>query len=155
MFYNKSGLKNNYKYMEVPVNYGVVLVAAVANMVLGSLWFGPLLGKAWMNAGGWTKEKMMEAKKKGMAVSYALMALGSVVMACTLAHVLVLTNVYFGTSGVSLGISVGFLSWIGFVAPVTMGVVLWENKTWTYWMITYMYYLVALVLMGAILAVLQ
>jgi hypothetical protein len=139
--------------MEVPINYLAVLVAAIANMILGSLWFGPFFGKAWMRAGDWTEEKMTEAKKKGMTMSYALMGLGSLVMACTLAHVLVLTNTYFGTSGVSLGVSVGFLSWIGFVAPVTMGVVLWENKSWTYWAITYGYYLVALVLMGAILAV--
>jgi hypothetical protein len=141
--------------MEVPVNYLAVLIAGIANMILGSLWFGPLFGKAWMVAGGWTKEAMTEAKKKGMAMSYVLMALGSLVMACTLAHVLVLTNVYFGTSGVSLGVSVGFLSWIGFVVPVTTGVVLWENKSWKYWAITYTYYLAALILMGAILAVWQ
>lgn len=139
--------------MDVPVNYLTVLIAAIANMILGSLWFGPLFGKAWAAAGGWTKETMTEAKKKGMAMSYALMGLGSLVMACTLAHVLVLTNAYFGTSGVSLGISIGFLSWIGFVVPVTMGVVLWENKSWMYWAITYTYYLVAFLLMGALLAV--
>jgi hypothetical protein len=154
MFYTRNSLIiPNNKHMEVPVNYAAVLVAAIANMILGSLWFGPLFGKAWMAAGGWTKEIMTETKKKGMTMSYVLMGLGSFVMACTLAHVLVLTNVYFGTSGVSLGVSVGFLSWVGFVAPVTMGVVLWENKSWTYWMITHTYYLVALVLMGAILAV--
>ena len=73
MLYNKA-TKSSYFDMEtIPINYVAVLVAAVANMILGSLWFGPIFGKMWVKASGMTREKMEEAKKKGMAGSYALM----------------------------------------------------------------------------------
>ena len=139
--------------MEIPINYWAVLVAAVANMVLGGLWFGPIFGKMWVKASGMTSEKIEEAKKKGMAGSYALMFLGSLVMAYVLAHSLVFGNAYLGTSGVTAGLMVGFWNWLGFVAPVTIGVVLWDGKSWKYWAITYFYNLVGFLIMGAILAV--
>ena len=47
--------------MEIPINYLAVLAAAVSNMVLGFLWYGPLFGKTWSKLMGWgemTPEKM-------------------------------------------------------------------------------------------------
>ena len=40
------------------INYGAVVGAAVASMILGSLWYGPLFGKPWMAAMGFTKDAM-------------------------------------------------------------------------------------------------
>lgn len=138
--------------MVVPINYVAVLVAAVTNMILGSLWFGPIFGKMWIKASGMSPEQCEAGKHKNMGGSYALMFVGSLVMAYVLAHALVFGNAYLGTSGVSAGLMVGFWNWLGFVAPVTIGVVLWDNKRWGYWAITYLYNLVGLLIMGAILA---
>ena len=137
----------------VPINYIAVVVAAVANMALGSLWYGPLFGKAWMAASGVTCEKIDGAKAKGMAKSYVLMMLGSLVMSYVLAHALIFASTYLHASGVSAGLTAGFWNWLGFIAPVTMGVVLWEGKPWKLWCINSCYYLVALLIMGSILAV--
>ncbi len=52
----------------------------------------------------------------------------------------------------SAGVSVGFGAWIGFVAPVSLGIVLWDGKPWKLWMINAGYYLVGLLLIGSILA---
>ena len=137
----------------IPINYLAVLAAAVANMALGALWFGPIFGKAWVKASGMSDEKVAQAKSKSMAGNYALMFIGSLVMAYVLAHALVFGNTYLGTAGISAGLTVGFWNWLGFVAPVTIGVVLWDGKPWKFWAITYLYNLVGLLIMGAILAV--
>ena len=138
--------------MTVSINYLAVLLAAVANIVLGFLWYGPLFGKQWIAMMGFTKESMDEAKKKGMAKSYALMALGSLIMSYVLAHSFIFASAYTQTPGAVGGLMVGFWSWLGFVAPVTLGTVLWEGKTWKLWILNSGYYFVGLLIMGVILS---
>ena len=46
--------------MNVIVNLWAVVACAVASMIIGSIWYGPLFGKAFMTATGmdqWTPEK--------------------------------------------------------------------------------------------------
>ena len=137
----------------VPVNYLAVLVAAVASMIIGSLWYGPLFGKPWMALMGMTPEKIAAAKGKSMAMNYGLMFVGSFVMSFVLAHSLFfVTSTYIHTTYLIVGMTVGFWSWLGFVAPVTLGSVLWENKSWNLWLLNNGYYIVTLVVMGVILA---
>jgi hypothetical protein len=47
----------------------------------------------------------------------------------------------------------GFFNWIGFIAPVTLGTVLWGGKSWKLWLIDNGFYLIDLLIMGMILAV--
>ncbi|TAK04765.1 DUF1761 domain-containing protein [Patescibacteria group bacterium] len=136
----------------VPINYVAVLAAAVASIVLGFLWYGPIFGKPWMKMMGFTKDSMDAAKKKGMVKSYLLMSIGSLVMAYVLAHSLVFASAYTKTVGVSAGLMVGFWSWLGFVAPVKMGDQLWGGKPWMLFVIEAGYYFVSLCAMGVILA---
>ena len=56
----------------VTINYIAVLVAAIVNMVLGFLWYGPLFGKQWIQMMNFDKKKMAEAKRKGMGKTYAV-----------------------------------------------------------------------------------
>jgi hypothetical protein len=135
------------------VNYLAVLVAAIISMVLGFLWYGPIFGKKWIALMNFTPASMEAAKAKGMAKSYALMVLGSLLMAYILSHNLVFGSSYLGTEGVVAGLNVGFWNWLGFVVPVTMGSVLWEGKSWKLWWLNVGYYLVSMLLMGIILAV--
>lgn len=139
----------------VPINYLAVLVAAILNMVLGWLWYGPLFGKPWMAMMGFTPDKMAAAQKKGMGQSYALMFVGSLVMSWVLAHALIFASTYLMLSGIVAGLMGGFFNWLGFIAPVTLGSVLWEGKPWKLWVLNAGYYLVGLMLMGVVLAVWQ
>ena len=51
--------------MALEVNYLAVLVAAIVNMVVGALWYSPLLfGKAWMKLTGFNKKQLKKAKEK-------------------------------------------------------------------------------------------
>lgn len=136
--------------MEVSVNYSAVLIAAIASMAVGFVWYGLLFRAQWMAYMGLTVESMANMKMSANT-AYALQFVGSLVMAYVLAHSIVFASAYTGVEGAIAGVMAGFWSWLGFVAPVTLGVVLWENKPWGLWLINASNYLVALVLMGAII----
>ncbi len=139
--------------VQVPINYLAVIVAAVANMVLGFLWYGPLFGKQWMALMGMTKEKMdAEKAKGGMWKVYLLAFIGSLVMAFILDHAIIFAGSYLGVSGWSAGLQGGFWNWLGFIAPVTLGSVLWEGKSWKLWFLMNGYYLLSFLIMGSIVA---
>ena len=42
------------------LNFLAVVVAAIAPMVIGGIWYGPLLGRQWMSAHGYTPERLEE-----------------------------------------------------------------------------------------------
>ena len=129
------------------VNYLAVLVAAVVNMIVGFLWYGPLFGKRWTKLMGWTAADM-EAGKKTMGKTYGLTYIGAAFMAYVLSVVL---NNSSATDFMS-GAMVGFWIWLGFVVPVQMSEVLYGKKSWDLYYLNIGYYLVALVLMGGVLA---
>jgi hypothetical protein len=139
--------------VEVPINYWAVLVCGVAAMVLGALYFGPLFGKMYSRLMGF--DAMDPAKRaevmKGMNKSYALTFVGSLVTAFILAHAVIYAQAYMGWSGLSAGLVTGFMSWIGFIAPVTMGNVLWGQSTWKLWALSNGHNLLQLLIFGAIL----
>lgn len=139
----------------VPLNYVAIAAAAVANMILGSLWYGPLFGKTWMKLSGISMGHMNAEMKKQITISYTIMAIGSVVMAFVMAHSMVFAMSYLEITGVSAGVQGGFWNWLGFVAPVTVGTVIWEGKPWKLWFINAGFYLVSLIVMGIILALWQ
>jgi hypothetical protein len=137
--------------MEININYWAVVVAAVASMAVGFVWYGFLFRKSWMELMGYTVESM-EQMKMSATKAYILQFVASLVMAYVLAHSLIFASAYTGTAGAAAGMTAGFWSWLGFVAPITLGVVLWENKPWKLWFINASNYLVALIVMGMILA---
>ncbi len=138
--------------MDIPINYYAVIAAAVSNMVLGFLWYGPLFGKKWMALSGRTAESLEADKQKGMALTYVIQILGALLMSYVLAHAIIFGMAYTNTYGILGGVTASFWYWLGFVAPVTVGDVLWNGRSWSYWCISAGYYLVALLIMGAILA---
>ena len=128
-------------------NWLEIVVAAVTAMVLGFLWYGPIFGKYWMKLTGMTEAKMNEAKKKGMARSYATMMVSALVMAYALS--MFISKI--GANSMMDGVLVGFWAWLGFAAPVQLSKVLWGSDTWELYYLETGYYLVSLVLMGAII----
>lgn len=141
--------------MNIPIEWSAVFVAAIATFALGSLWYGPLFGKTWMRLMGISEQQMMEAKQKGMVKSgmlrsYSLMFVGNIITSYVLGAVVFSSFLFFLNLGVWAGALIGFALWLGFVAPVTLGTVLWEGKSWKLWVLNNSYYLVSFVLMGFI-----
>lgn len=130
--------------MEMEINYMAVLVAGVANMVLGAIWYGPLFCKQWMALSGMTKEKIEKAKPN-MNTLYAAGFIVSLVMAYVLAW-------FVGVAeSMDAALMTGFWLWLGFIATVTAGNVLWKGEPRQLWMLDNGYRLLALLVMSAIL----
>lgn len=133
----------------ISVNYTAVIAAAAVNMVLGFVWYGPLFGKAWSMMMGFTKEDMEKAKKEGMTKSYAITLVGALVMAYVFAHFISVG----GASTISAGATIGLWLWLGFIATTTLSGMLWGKKPYKLYLLENGYYLVLLVINGALLAV--
>ena len=131
----------------ISINYWAVLAAAVASMVLGFLWYGPLFGKVWIKLMNFDKKQMEQMKKKGMGKIYTLMVINTLVVSYILAHFIK----YLGTT-VPEALQTAFWLWLGFIATVMLGSVLWEGKSWKLYSINAAYWLVNLAVMSAILA---
>jgi len=134
--------------VNVPVNYLAVVVAAVANYLIGSLWYGVLFRNAWQKFSGVSEMKIT-------ALSVVLTLIGALLMSYVLQHALFFANQYLKTSGIGGGLMVGFFNWVGFIAPVTIGLVVYEKKSWMLWILNNAYWLISLLVMGVILSVWQ
>jgi hypothetical protein len=125
------------------LNLMAVLVAALAAFVVGSLWYTVLFGKIWMKLAGVKKDK----KDPYMAVRFLVYLIGQLVMAFVLAHFLIFTNAVSYVEGF---ITVFWL-WLGFIAPISIGGVLWEKKSINLFVLNGVYNLIAMGVMSVIL----
>ncbi|MBI4235194.1 DUF1761 domain-containing protein [Candidatus Peregrinibacteria bacterium] len=129
------------------VNLIAVLLATVAAFIIGGFWYSPFLfGNAWTSAMGFNEKEM---KKKGVAKSYILNFIATLIMAYVFAHILALLKVV----DLLESLQAAFWIWLGFIATVGMGSVLWENKPLKLYFINVLYYLVMLVAMAAVITV--
>jgi hypothetical protein len=130
------------------INYLAVLVSSVIAMIIGSLWYRVLFGKAWIKLMNINEKQIKESKNKGMAKSYFIMFISLLVMNYVLAHFIQYTQ----SNKFSLGMETGFWIWLGFLATTMLGIVLWENKPFKLYLINASNYLVMLLISGGILA---
>jgi hypothetical protein len=130
----------------IPINYWAVLVAAIVRMAVGFAWYSPpVLLKPWQALTGITPEKMQAGLAKAMAVDI----LASLLMAFALANII-------GASGITdwlNGALAGFWVWLGFMATLLVSLWGYENRSLKLIAINLGNNLIALVLMGALLAV--
>lgn len=128
------------------VNFLAVLLAAIASMVLGSLWYGPVFGKQWMMMAGISEEKMKAGGKNAMIAAMVTGFITSLVTAYVFATFLR----YVGEMTVQSGLTLGFWVWLGFFATTQLGVVIWEMKSVKLYVLNTAYSLANLLIMGAI-----
>lgn len=129
----------------IQVNLLAVLIAAMAAMGIGSIWYGPLFGKTWMKLIGISKD---DVNKKEMPKLYGIMFLASLVEAYVLSHFIH----YAGAVGLVLGAKTGLWAGLGFVATTMIGNYMFAKRPMKLYYIDAGYALVNLVIMGAIIA---
>ena len=141
--------------MNVEINYLAVLVAGVAAMAVGFLWYGPLLfAKPWMKLMGHTKETM-EGAKKDLAKTYTESFILTLVSAYVLSHVMGLSQSFYNYGAVMTGLTSAFWMWLGFVMPVQATDVLFGGKKWKLFGINTGYQLASLLAMGVVLGLMN
>ena len=124
-----------------------VLAAGVANIVIGFIWYHPkVFGATWMQLAN-ISPQVAESKKKLMPLMVFFGFCASVIAAYVMNHFGIAWGVFDWIGGVELG----FWIWLGFVAPVLLGVVLWEGKSFKLFTINAGYWLVSFIVMGVIL----
>ena len=75
--------------------------------------------------------------------------IGSALMAFVLLHAVH----YAGANTLMLGAAVGSLNWLGFVATTSLGTVTFEKRPFALFVLNNGYLAIALIVMGAILAI--
>jgi hypothetical protein len=131
------------------VNYLAVVIAAVAAWLAGAAWYMGL-GKVWMSALGTTPEKMAECKDKpGSFLPFIYAFVAELAMAFALAGVLG----HLGPGQVTLrnGIISAIFCWLGFVMTTMLVNNSFARRDWRLLLIDGGHWLVALVLIGAII----
>ena len=132
------------------VNYIAIIVASIVVMIIGFLWYSPLLfGNVWMKLSNISKKDIDKNKKKGMG-KYMLAAFVALLLT---AGVMEFMLELIGYTDFFSGVVFGFLVWLGFVATVMLNNVLWEGKSVPLYLLNILYELVVFVVMGGILGV--
>ena len=132
------------------LNWLAILVAAISTMVVGFLWYSPVLfAKPWMREMGYDpsdKARVAEMQKSA-GPAYAGSCAAGLLSAFTLAlilHGLRAEDLHFG-------LMVGFHVWLGFVATVQLTGALFMKQSMKLFAINTGYQLVCYLVMGAIL----
>ena len=132
------------------INLLGVLVAAISTMVVGFLWYSPMLfAKAWVREMGYdmNDKAKMEEMKKSAGPAYA----GSFVASLVSAFMLALFLHWTRAEDWQFGVLIGFHVWLGFVATVQLTGVLFMKQSMKLFAINTGYQLVCYLVMGAIL----
>ena len=131
--------------LALDVNWIAVIVAAVASMVIGFVYYHPaVLGKRWQELIG----RSMDPSSAGMA--YAYTAVGAVIAAFVVAQLIHWSDAY----SIGGGAFVGAIGWLGFTATSSFADYLFSGRPWALYSIQNGYQLLSFVVMGGIIGAL-
>lgn len=132
--------------------YLPALVAAIAQFILGMLWYSPIMfGNAWMKMTGLTKESIDASMKKNMPLIMLGGFATGYIVSLTIGYLLMLVNI----SDVMMAVKFAAILWFGFNATVLFGMVLWENKPFKLFLLQSGYWLVGFSIIASIMAAWQ
>ncbi len=126
------------------INHFAVFVCAVLNLVLGALWYSPILFyKGWLREANLSEEQLT---KSSPAKTYGLALLFALIISYNLAFFLgdAQTDAIWGATA-------GFLAGFGFSGLIFAIIALFEQRSWKYIVINGGYITVYFTLIGFIL----
>lgn len=92
--------------MLAQINWVAALVSLIAATVIGTLWYGPLFGKAWMAELGKSPDELKAGQVSAMASAFIANFIAAVILSATL--------VRFQTASLGEALTYGFLIWLAF-----------------------------------------
>jgi hypothetical protein len=156
----------------MPFNLYAVLVAALVTLLVGFVWYNPkVFGTIWMNESGMTEEKAKQGnmlKIFGLTIFYSLML--AFIMPALVVHQMGALGMVGGDVALAKpsytafmadygdafrtykhGALHGFMTGLFIALPITAINALFEQKSWKYILINAGYWIVSLMIMGAII----
>ncbi|WP_163098997.1 DUF1761 domain-containing protein [Peribacillus alkalitolerans] len=128
------------------VSFLAILLAAISNSIIGALWYSPLLfSNIWMKGMGKRKE---DFDAKGANVGYMLTMIASLVTA----YALSLFILSFDDVTIGGGALIGFLAGLGIASMRELAPTFFEGRKLVLYFISAGYHIVALTMMGIIIA---
>ncbi len=131
------------KTVLMDVSFWAALLAALSYMVIGALWYSPLLfGKVWLKE---TKISQKEMNGYGRAIVGSFIC--GFIMSYLMGYFIAATH----STTVFYGAQIGFFIWLGFIATTRALGVLYSGHSWRLFFIDAGYLLVAALTIGGIL----
>jgi hypothetical protein len=137
---------------EIHVNMMAILVAVVANFILGFVWYTPLFGKAWAKELGF--DTSVKPPTSVLVKGMVFMVIGNFLMAWVFAHNMAAWSFVPGANTMSpmaTIMSSSIFTWLGFYVPVDLSSVAWEMRSWKLFFINTGYHLMMLLVAATIL----
>jgi hypothetical protein len=137
---------------QIKINFIAVIIAVVANFILGFIWYMPLFGKLWGREMGFDMNQ--KPKQSEMMKGMVFMVIGNFLFAWVLAHNMAAWSFVPGMDSMSAfsnGMMAAVFTWLGFYFPVDLGATAWQRKSWTSFFIDSGYHLASLILVALIL----
>lgn len=131
------------------INYLAVVVAGLAQWLIGALWYGLLFSNKWIELMGWDQQKIAQVQQQGGTKSLITSLVGALLTTLALAMIFARAEVKSWLDG----LKVAGIIWLGFVAVIGMDTVLYEERKYLLYQINSGYHLVGLLVAGVILAV--
>lgn len=126
------------------VSIVAIIFAALANMIVGSLWYSKMLfAKQWMKLIGKNMSDM-----KGVQKAYVLAAVVSLIEAYVLAVFLQMS----GAVGLTGALKTAFWVWVGFIATTQSSSYIFEGRPLKLYNINAGYQLVSFLVMSMVLS---
>jgi hypothetical protein len=126
-------------------NHLAILSSALILWFLGAAWYSPaLFAKPWMAMLGIGKG---EGKRTALYVGMIASLIGDLILSFMLAHFIV----WSGTTTCKRGAMIGFIVWIGFFAAPNLPQSIYEGRPFKLFAINNGYWLVGLLIVGALL----
>jgi len=127
------------------LNVWAILVSALAQWILGAIWYSPaLFAKPWMAL----LKLDPNGPKKGLAFGMISSFIGSLILSFMLLHIIVWSN----ATTLHTGLFVGMVCWLGFIACPNFAQGIYEQRPFKLFAINSGYWLVCLLISGPLLA---
>ncbi len=142
---------------DIQVNYIAILIAVFVNFIFGFIWYTVLFGRASAEEVNLNLDFDHKTPVSEMARSMRLNVLANFFLTYVLAYSLaILSPATWGSSVVgqtpiALSFYAVFFIWLGFMVPVLMNSVAWENTPWKLFAINSAYYFCTLLIAALII----
>jgi hypothetical protein len=141
---------------ELGISWTAILVATVANFIVGFLWYTPLFGKVWAKEMGMSPDGKPTSGQmtRGLVLGF----IGNFLLAYVFAHNNAAWTFVPGMDQFGAGATIAqaaIFTWLGFYVPADLNTVAWEGKSWKLFFINTGYHLTILLVAATILVLMS